>query len=134
MYVWVMKIFNILFGILFLVSAALQYNDPDPYIWIPIYLYASILCGLAAANKFYPIAYLLGIIVYAGYALYLFFTADGVLDWIQKHNAENIAGSMKATKPWIEDTREFFGLLIIIIVLAADYVFVKRKVRIAYNR
>ena len=124
-----MKIFNILFGILFLISAALQYNDPDPYVWIPIYLYATILCWLSAANKFYPAAYLLGIIIYAGYAMYLFFTTDGVLDWLQKHNAENIAGSMKASTPWIEDTREFFGLLIIIIVLAANYIYAKRKVR-----
>ena len=38
-------------------------------------------------------AYLFGIAIYAGYALYLFFTEDGVLDWIQKHNAENIAGT-----------------------------------------
>jgi len=124
-----MKIFNILFGLLFLISAGLQYNDPDPYIWIPIYLYATILCWLAAANKYYPAAYLFGISVYAGYALYLFFTKDGVLDWIREHNAENIAGSMKATKPWIEDTREFFGLVILIIVLAVNYFYAKRRGR-----
>jgi len=62
--------------------------------------------------------------------LYLFFTTDGVLDWIQKHNAEDIAGHMKATTPWIEDTREFFGLLILIAVLAVNYVHAKRKVRV----
>ena len=124
-----MKIFNILFGLLFLISAGLQYNDPDPYIWMPIYLYATILCWLAAANKFYPAAYLFGIVVYAGYALYLFFTEDGVLDWIQKHNAENITGTMKATTPWVEDTREFFGLVILIIVLAVNYFYAKRKGR-----
>lgn len=126
-----MKIFNILFGLLFLISAGLQYNDPDPYIWIPIYLYATILCWLAAANNYYPAAYFFGIIVYAGYALYLFFTKDGVLDWIREHNAENIAGSMQATNPWIEDTREFFGLVILIIVLAVNYYSAKRKSRIS---
>jgi hypothetical protein len=124
-----MKIFNIVFGFLFLISAGLQYNDPDPYVWIPIYLYATILCWLAAANKFYPAAYLFGIIAYSGYALYLFFTEDGVLEWIQKHNAENIAGSMKATTPWVEDTREFFGLVILIIVLVVNYIYAKRKGR-----
>src|SRR5688572_9960941 len=122
-----MKIFNILFGLLFLISAGLQYNDPDPYIWIPIYLYATILCWLAAANRFYPAACLFGIIVYAGYAGYLFFTEDGVLDWIQKHNAENIAGSMRATTPWIEDTREFFGLVILIIVFLINYFYSKKR-------
>jgi len=129
-----MKIFNILFGLLFLISAGLQYNDPDPYIWIPIYLYATILCWLAAANRFYPAACLFGIIVYAGYAGYLFFTEDGVLDWIQKHNAENIAGSMRATTPWIEDTREFFGLVILSIVLAVNYFYAKRKGRMGITK
>ena len=124
-----MKVFNILFSLIFLIFAGLQYNDPDPYIWIPIYLYAAVLCWLAFRNKFYPAAYLFGIAIYAGYALYLFFTTDGVLDWVQKHNAENIAGSMKATTPWIEDTREFFGLVILIIVMAANYFYAKRKGR-----
>lgn len=131
LYVWVMKIFNLLFAILFLIFAGLQYNDPDPYVWIPIYLYAAILCWLAARNKFYPTAYLVGITIYAAYALYLFFTSDGVLDWIEKHNAENIAGSMKASTPWIEDTREFFGLFITIAVLAVNWIYAKRKIRVA---
>jgi Transmembrane family 220, helix len=127
LYVWAMKIVNILFGLLFLISALLQYNDPDPYIWIPIYLYGTICCLLAAKNKFYTKAYLFGIVVFTGYALYLFFTDDGVLDWIQKHNAENIAGSMKASTPWIEDTREFFGLVILIVVLLINILYAKKR-------
>lgn len=127
LYVWFMKIFNILFFILFLISAVLQYNDPDPYIWIPIYLYGTILCWLAFRNKFYPAAYIIGITGFGIYAVYFFFTENGVLDWIQKHNAENIATSMKATKPWIEDTREFFGLAILVAVLAINLVYAKKK-------
>src|SRR6185295_4222352 len=124
-----MKIFNILFCVLFVFSAALQYNDPDPYVWMPIYLYGAILCWLAFRNKYYPGAYLLGIVIYLGYAAYLFFADDGVMDWINKHNAENIAETMKATKPWIEETREFFGLVILIVVLAIDYFYSRRKMK-----
>lgn len=122
-----MKIFNILFCILFLISAGLQYNDPDPYVWIPIYLYGAILCWLAFRNKFYPTAYLVGIFAFAIYAAYFFFTENGVLDWITKHNAENIAGSMKASTPWIEDTREFFGLVILIVVLLVNFLYARRR-------
>lgn len=122
-----MKIFNILLCVLFLISAGLQYNDPDPYVWIPIYLYGAILCWLAFRNQYYPKAYVAGIIIFAGYALYFFFTENGVLDWIQEHNAENIAATMKATKPWIEDTREFFGLVILIVVLLVNLIYAKRK-------
>jgi len=124
-----MKIFNIFFSILFLIFAGLQYNDPDPYIWIPIYLYGTICCWLAAKNKFYPRAYLFGILVLTAYALYLFFTKDGVLDWIQKHHGENIATSMKAETPWIEDTREFFGLLMLIAVILINFFYAKKKKR-----
>ena len=126
-----MKIFNIFFSILFLIFAGLQYNDPDPYIWIPIYLYGTIWCWLAANNKFYPRAYLFGILVLTAYALYLFFTKDGVLDWIQKHHGENIAETMKATKPWIEETREFFGLMIVVVVLVINMIWLKRNARVA---
>ena len=122
-----MKIFNYLFAVLFLICAGLQYNDPDPYVWIPIYLFGAVLCWQAARNRFYPAAYIFGIMAFAGYALYFFFTEDGVLDWIREHNAENIAATMKASTPWIEDTREFFGLTILIVVLAINLAYAKRK-------
>src|SRR4030095_8788237 len=104
-----MLIFNIIFSFVFLSFAALQYNDPDPYIWIPIYGYGALLCWVAFRNKYYPSALLLGIIVYSAYAGFILFEPDAVWDWITKHKAQNIADSMKATNPWIEETREFFG-------------------------
>ena len=116
-----MKVFNLIFFILFILFAALQYNDPDPYLWMPIYLYAAVLCWLAFRGKYYPTACLIGIVLYLGYAVYLFIEKDGVWDWMTEHNADNIAGSMHAETPWIEDTREFFGLVILIVVLLIDY-------------
>ena len=124
-----MKIFNLIFCLLFIFFAALQYNDPDPYVWIPIYMYSAIFCWLAFRNKFHPKAYLVGIIIYAVYAIGLFFWKNGVLDWATKHNAEDIAATMKAEKPWIEETREFFGLVILIVVLLIDYFYARRKVK-----
>ncbi len=125
-----MKIFNLLFCILFVFSAALQYNDPDPYIWIPIYGYGAILCWMAFRGNYYPRAYLAGIAAYTVYAIFLFFEKDGVWDWATKHNAEDIAQTMKAETPWIEDTREFFGLLILIVVLLINYFYAKKQTKI----
>lgn len=122
-----MKLFNILFCFIFILFAALQYNDPDPYKWMPIYLYTAVLCWLASRNRFYPKAYIAGIIVYAAYALYKVFDANGLIDWITKHGAQNIAETMKAERPWIEETREFFGLVILIAVLLIDLLYAKRK-------
>jgi hypothetical protein len=124
-----MKIFNIFFCFVFILFAALQYNDPDPYVWMPIYLYTAVLCWLAFRNKFYPTAYIAGIIVYAVYALYKVFDANGLIDWATKHHAENIAETMKAEKPWIEESREFFGLVILIVVLLVNYFYAKHKMK-----
>jgi Transmembrane family 220, helix len=122
-----MKIFNLICCVIFILFAALQYNDPDPYVWMPIYLYSAILCWMAFKAKYRLRAYLAGIAVYFVYALYLFFTKDGVWDWFNNHRAENIAQTMQAEKPWIEETREFFGLVILIAVLLINYIYVKRK-------
>jgi hypothetical protein len=124
------RVVNIIFSLLFVTAAILQYNDPDPYIWIPIYLYAAVFCALAAGNRFYPRAYIIGIIIYSVYAAYLFFADEGVLEWIQLHQTENIAETMKATKPWIEQSREFFGLIILILALLLNYYFSRRHQKI----
>ena len=122
-----MKIFNIIFAGLFVVSAGLQFNDPDPWLWIPIYLYGAVLCWFAFRGRYYTRAMLVGIGAYLVYAVYLVFTKNGVIDWATEHHAESLVQTMKAEKPWIEDTREFGGLLILIVVLGIDYVYASRR-------
>jgi hypothetical protein len=119
----ILRTVNVIFFVLFLISAALQYNDPDPYIWIPIYLYAAVLCFYAFRSRYFPKAYIAGIIVYAILAVPRFLDNDGVLSWMNEHNSENLAQSMKASKPYIENAREFFGLLILIISLLANLIY-----------
>ncbi|QEC78311.1 transmembrane 220 family protein [Mucilaginibacter ginsenosidivorax] len=121
-----MKIFNIVFVVLFVIFAALQYNDPDPYIWVPIYLYSAWFCFKASQKKFYPVWYAVGIFIYLAYATYKIFDANGLIDWFTKHHSESLVESMKAEKPWIEETREFFGLLICVAVLGINWVYGNR--------
>jgi hypothetical protein len=120
------KALNIFFIIIFVISAALQYNDPDPYIWMPLYLYAALLCYLALKKDYNPALYFIGLAVYIVYAIYLFFNETGVLNWAKEHHAENIAQTMKATKPWIEETREFFGLMIVIFALIVNLIWLRK--------
>ena len=124
-----MKIFNIVFIVLFVVFAALQYNDPDPYIWIPLYLYGAYLCYKGLKKQYSPALFLTGLFVYSAYAVYLFVDKTGVLNWVTNHDAENIAASMKATKPWIEETREFFGLVILIVVLLVNLLWLRKEAK-----
>ena len=122
-----MKILNLFFIALFLFSAVLQYNDPDPYLWIPVYLYGAFICFMAYQEKFVPALYIIGWAAYGVYALFLVFIRDGVISWWQEHEAEDIAQSMKAAKPWIEQTREFFGLLILILALTINWIWLRKR-------
>jgi hypothetical protein len=124
-----MKALNIFFIVLFIFSAALQYNDPDPYVWMPIYLFGALLCYWAMKKKFIPVLYIIGFIAYGGYAIGLIFHKTGVLDWIKEHHAENIVQTMKATKPWIEETREFLGLILLLVALTLNWFWLRKRVR-----
>lgn len=122
-----MRIFNIAFIFIFIFFAALQYNDPDPYVWMPIYLYAAFLCYRALQDRYSKALYIIGLVAYVGYAVGLFFDKVGVLDWIREHDSESLVQSMEASKPWIEEAREFFGLVIVIVVLLINMFVASKK-------
>lgn len=116
-----LSILNSVFCVSFILFAYVNLNDDDSWLWVPIYLVAAGLCGLAAFNLFYPAFYLAAITFYLIYAVYLFFSKDGVRDWINVYGKPSLVESMQATKPYIEKAREFFGLLIISAALAINY-------------
>lgn len=117
-----MKFVNIVFVIIFLLSAILQLNDSDPLLWASIYFSGSVLCFLPLIGKGQPAFFWLAMGFYLIYASYLFVTPNGVLSWFTEHNSENIAQSMMAEKPWVENTREFFGLLILTLAVGFNLV------------
>jgi hypothetical protein len=121
-----MKVFNVILFILCLLFAALQYNDPDPYIWIPIYLCTALLAWFAFRGKFYVKWMMAAIGMYVLYAAYLIWVPEGVIDWYTIHGSESLVQTMKATKPWIEYTREFGGLLFLILCLTVNIIFYRR--------
>lgn len=114
-------ILNSLFCFAFAAFAYVNLNDKDAWLWVTIYMVASVSCGLAVFGKYFPTLYLITIAFYLLYAIKLFFVKDGVLEWVTKYKHESIVVSMQATKPYIEKTREFFGLLIISAALAINY-------------
>ena len=116
-----LMILNIFFCLAFAAFAYVNLNDKDAWLWVTIYMVASVSCGLAAFEKYYPVVYLIAISFYLIYAIILFFAKDGVKDWILKYKSPSLVESMQATKPYIEQAREFFGLLIISGALAINY-------------
>ena len=120
-----LSILNGFFCVAFVLFAYVNLNDKDSWLWVPIYMVAAICCGLAAFKMYYPFVYLIAMTFYIIYAVRLFFAKDGVRDWIVRYKQPSIVESMQATKPYIEKTREFFGLLIISVALAINYFAVK---------
>jgi Transmembrane family 220, helix len=89
----------LLFTFLFLAFAAVQYNDPDPWIWIPVYL---IYAGLSFSAAFKPLNSI----------WYLFFFAlAGVASFFAfPEHWEGIGTSMMNENT--ERARESLGLMI----------------------
>lgn len=114
-------ILNIIFFLAFMLFAYVNLNDKDSWLWVPIYVAAALLCGLTVFGRYFYTLYLIAIGFYLIYAVILFFSKDGVLDWMTKYNRPSIVESMQASKPYIEKTREFFGLLIISTALGLNY-------------
>jgi hypothetical protein len=114
------KIFNTVFAVLFVICAGLQWNDPDPYLWMPLYLLTALSCVYALKDISAKRLNMFNIAVYSPYAVYNFVVIDGVFSWATEHNFDSLTQSMMATTPWIENTREFGGLIIMIVVCAIN--------------
>ncbi len=108
-----MRLINLLLGLLFIAFAAVQYNDPDPWGWMAIYLLVAYVCIFAAFGKYHR--YALWAIL-AVTTVWMLLWLPGFLEWI-KMGSPDIAGEMKAATPYIENTREFLGLFICWVVL-----------------
>ena len=97
--------------LLFTLFAGWQYNDPDPYVWIPVYGFVALAFGFSAFRRPWPKA-----VLWLGLAPLVLFLAMYIPDfwnWIQM-GGPSIVESMKADKPWVEYTREFLGLALCI--------------------
>jgi hypothetical protein len=108
-----MKILNYVMTACFLFSAVVQYNDPDPLVWMLIYSLSAVACGLAIAgrlNWMFPAA--IGITALA-WAMTL---APNV---IGKVAFGELFESFEMKDERVEVAREFGGLLIVAFWMAA---------------
>jgi hypothetical protein len=121
-----MRIVNFVLAVMFLAFAFLQLNDPDPFIWILIYGIMAVTCVLAAF-EFYSRKFLIVVLVL--YVAYSLVYIPGLLEWLSMENKTDLfSEEMKESHPYIEQSREFLGLMICVAVLAF-YVFRSRRGR-----
>jgi NO-binding membrane sensor protein with MHYT domain len=101
-------------ALLFAWSAYVQWNDPDPVVWILAYGAVAACCALAAFGR-RPRAAIT--VLLAGLVVWMLWLSPGFVQWLGM-GAPSIVEEMKATAPHIEVVREFLGLLIAVAVLA----------------
>lgn len=110
-----MKIVNLVLAVMFLLFAFVQVNDPDPILWILIYGAMAVVCILAAFKvyqKWVMAAMLVGLIAYSSVFL------DGVREWWSQEDKSALFDDVaKMEHLYIEESREFLGLMICVAVL-----------------
>jgi hypothetical protein len=97
---------------LFLLFAIVQWNDPDPVIWMIFYGVMSLIYILLALGKRF--AFYISVLMLITCIINMGFILPEIIKWI-KDGMPSIVQSMKATIPSIEYTREFLGLLLCLI-------------------
>ncbi|HYG03284.1 MAG TPA: transmembrane 220 family protein [Chryseosolibacter sp.] len=112
---------------MFLVFAFLQINDPDPVLWIIIYGAMAAVCVMAAFR--YYVRWLI-IALLIGYVIYSTTFFNGVMEWFRQDDKSVLFDDiMKMRHPYIEESREFLGLVICIIILLIHLLLSRRQGR-----
>jgi hypothetical protein len=93
-------------GFLFLFSAAVQYNDPDPLRWLGVYL-------LAAALSFLSLRNLLPWWLYAATGVLAIVWAVGIGVGVDASGYRSMFGEFGMASLEVEEAREAVGLVII---------------------
>ena len=113
-----MKILNIVIALIFAMFAAAQYNDPDGLTWVMIYGVIAVLAGFVAAGRSYPDLALGAMILIGGTAL---LKLPGAIEFFANDDGIGFSQGMDNTYPYIEEMREFFGLLLATAALYGTY-------------
>ena len=103
---------RIITGILLLVFAFVQYNDPDPWLWILAYSLVGALSIWSAWKAVSPLI-LYGLIII--FAITAAWYVPNIMQWVSE-GMPSIIGSMKASSPYIEWTR-VLGLILCLTIL-----------------
>ena len=118
-----MRVLNGILAFVFILFGYWQFNDPDALTWVILYFAVagiSLVAAFREVDRRVLIFFLMLFFIYvASYSLYL-------IEWVQL-GMPSIAEEMQANTPYIERTREFFGLLICLLVMIYHY-FSQKKI------
>ena len=104
-----MKWLQLVFAILFLLFAGVQYNDPDALPWVVLYL---VIAGLFTFNFFGKGHRMLSLGLLALIVVLAVIHAPGAWEFLFNDDGVKFSEGMSNEHPYIEKAREFGGLVI----------------------
>ena len=103
------RIISIILLIVFALFAYWQRNDADPGLWITIYGLVALISLLRLFNIYSrPITTILMI----AFLVYSFWYIGGLFEWLGSEDKGRVFGTMTPEYPYVEETREFLGLIL----------------------
>lgn len=112
---YIAKSIAALFALTLFGFAAIQFNDPDPWVWISFYGLCALVPLLILANIFIrPLFWL----TLALCVIELLLSVSGAYNYLLHMDQEPLMQSMNPEKPYIEEAREFLGALIALILVS----------------
>lgn len=100
---------------LFSLFAFFQLNDPDPWRWMALYILVAAVALLAFSGFAYRWLAIVGLLLALVWGTSLL---PAFHYWIDM-GMPSLVGQMKADAPLVEEIREFFGLVLCVLVLSA---------------
>lgn len=113
-----MRMMSFLLAGLALVSMGLQFNDPDPVYWVAAYGATALVVGAMGLGKRSQLWTAITIGVVVGGMLW---SVPGFGAYLLAGDYGSIFGSMRADRPYIEESREFLGLAMSLAALTWVY-------------
>ena len=114
-----------LFAITLFGFAGLQFNDPDPEVWVSFYVICALVPFLLIFNKFYRSIFWLAVLVCA---LEIINSAHGAYQYYLHMAEEPLMQGMNPQKPYIEECREFLGALIALVLVVISAAMARVKI------
>ena len=124
--IYIVKILHFLFSATLLVFASLQFNDPDPIVWVSFYAICALVPTLLLFNRFYRAIFWLAV---TACAAQLILSAPGAYQYFLHMAQEPLMQGMNAEKPYIEECREFLGALIALALITLSALMAGAKMR-----
>ncbi len=108
----------ILAGLAFL-AAFIQWNDPDPVYWIAVYTATGVTIVIQVVGRLsrFWVTLVIGAVMGG-----LLMTLGGLVEYLRSGDLGSITGEMTASKPYVEEAREFVGLALALLLLTKCYI------------